>query len=453
MAARFTRIPRLTLFSGPNCSLCDIAKAELAKVRQQREFQLETVNIQDAGQERWKKKYVYWIPALHLEGKEIAKGRWDAQIVTQALEKWDQSQPQEAHLPMEDMNKPHTANSWYEPYICGMYQRQTDAVLGEEVMDKTTEGSSQSLCFNCGSPDHAVSACPFRRNNDLISLSRQYYNFYKELRDVTDHPRIHLAEGWRQQRLEWLENFQPGQIRGSLLREAIGPGDGDWLRNIATWGYPPGWISASDPRAKVFARIWNEQLDSGYNSPDEPFYIFGSADGEVENVSQDTLIMGQTPNQSDEREIEISESETASTSRSTSPTPRRWAEYPPTYFSSELLFPYTTQEAPPSSSIDWNSAFDGDDHYAQLYGQPPPPPNEPPPLLPPPPPPSCPPPLPPSPPPPPPSCPPPLPALPSTKSTPVFPSPSSSLQIQVNTTSVAEEEDDDDDDMDISDSE
>lgn len=53
MAARFTRIPRLTLFSGPNCSLCDvghinshsiyrllivyyqIAKAELAKVRQQ----------------------------------------------------------------------------------------------------------------------------------------------------------------------------------------------------------------------------------------------------------------------------------------------------------------------------------------------------------------------------------------------------------------------------------
>ncbi|XP_006457820.1 hypothetical protein AGABI2DRAFT_215768 [Agaricus bisporus var. bisporus H97] len=348
-----------------------------------------------------------------------------------------------------------TANSWYEPYICGMYQRQTDAVLGEEVMDETTGGSSQSLCFNCGSPDHAVSACPFRRNNDLISLSRQYYNFYKELRDVTDHPRIHLAEGWRQQRLEWLENFQPGQIRGSLLREAIGPGDGDWLRNIATWGYPPGWISASDPRAKAFARIWNEQLDSGYNSPDEPFYIFGSADGEVENVSQDTLIMGQTPNRCDEGEIENPESETASMSRSASPTPRRWAEYPSTYFSSELLFPYTTQEAPPSSSIDWNSAFDGDDHYAQLYGQPPPPPNEPPPPLPPPPPPSRPPPPPPSPPPPPPppSCPPPLPAPPSPKSTPISPSPSSCLQIQVNTTSVAEEDDDDDDDMDISDSE
>ena len=47
------------------------------------------MNIQDAGQERWKRKYVYWIPALHVEGREVAKGRWDAQTVTEALEKWE----------------------------------------------------------------------------------------------------------------------------------------------------------------------------------------------------------------------------------------------------------------------------------------------------------------------------------------------------------------------------
>ncbi|KAG5637938.1 hypothetical protein H0H81_002532 [Sphagnurus paluster] len=64
------------------------AKAELAKLRQTRPFQLETINIQEMGQERWKKKYVYWIPALHLEGKEIAKGRWDAQTVAPALDAW-----------------------------------------------------------------------------------------------------------------------------------------------------------------------------------------------------------------------------------------------------------------------------------------------------------------------------------------------------------------------------
>ncbi|KAG6817781.1 hypothetical protein H0H87_003189 [Tephrocybe sp. NHM501043] len=87
-AARLGRLPRLTLFSGPDCSLCDIAKAELARVRQHRPFQLDTVNIQDPGQEKWKKKYVYWIPALHLEGKEIAKGRWDAQTILPALDSW-----------------------------------------------------------------------------------------------------------------------------------------------------------------------------------------------------------------------------------------------------------------------------------------------------------------------------------------------------------------------------
>ena len=67
---------------------------ELAKVRQTREFQLETINIQDEGQERWKRKYVYWIPALHVEGKEVAKGRWDATRVTQALDVWEKEQEQ-----------------------------------------------------------------------------------------------------------------------------------------------------------------------------------------------------------------------------------------------------------------------------------------------------------------------------------------------------------------------
>jgi zinc finger CCHC domain-containing protein 8 len=65
-----------------------VAKAELAKVRQQRAFELQTVNIQDPGQEKWKRKYVYWIPALHIDDKEVAKGRWDAQTVSKALDEW-----------------------------------------------------------------------------------------------------------------------------------------------------------------------------------------------------------------------------------------------------------------------------------------------------------------------------------------------------------------------------
>jgi len=83
-----SRLARLTLYSGPNCSLCNVARAELEKIRQTRKFELDIVNIQDPGQERWRKKYVHWIPALHIDGKEVAKGRWDGQTVIQALDVW-----------------------------------------------------------------------------------------------------------------------------------------------------------------------------------------------------------------------------------------------------------------------------------------------------------------------------------------------------------------------------
>jgi zinc finger CCHC domain-containing protein 8 len=53
------------------------------------------VNIQEKGQERWKKEYVYWIPALHLEGKEIAKGRWNAQTVMNAFNEWEMTAEEE----------------------------------------------------------------------------------------------------------------------------------------------------------------------------------------------------------------------------------------------------------------------------------------------------------------------------------------------------------------------
>jgi len=84
---------RLTLFSGPNCSLCDVAKAQLAEARKTRSFDLDVVNIQGPGQERWKRKYVYWIPALHVEGIEVAKGRWDSDTVTRILDEWERNSP------------------------------------------------------------------------------------------------------------------------------------------------------------------------------------------------------------------------------------------------------------------------------------------------------------------------------------------------------------------------
>ncbi|KAJ3576880.1 hypothetical protein NP233_g129 [Leucocoprinus birnbaumii] len=332
-------------------------------------------------------------------------------------------------------------NPWYEPYIYGIYQRDANTVLGEE--ESADEGDDDpepsNLCFNCGSPDHSVPACPFRRDKELISLSRQYYNFYKELRGVVDHPRIHVAEGWRQQRLEWLDTFQPGCIQNPLLREAIGFGDGDWLKNIATWGYPPGWISHQDPREKARLIICDEHLDDGYERSGDPFYIFGDTD-EAEDVSKNI-----TPTSENTPGDRLTNSNNQDPPSDPSSKPTRWATYPSTYFSSDLLFAYARQEAPPSSSLEWNAVFDSEDNYFyQLYGQPPPPPEDPPPI-PPPPPSSAPPPIPP-----PPSSPPHLPpkTLPLTALPPAVVLPPRQIPVNQITSSSEDEAD-----MDISDSE
>jgi len=261
-------------------------------------------------------------------------------------------------------------NPWYESYIGGIYQRDTNAILGEDESDQgNDELKSANRCFNCGSPDHSVSACPLPRNKELISLSRQYHNFYRELRGIRDHPRVYLAEGWRQQRLQWLDILRPGHIQNPLLQEAIGFGDGDWLKNIAAWGYPPGWISVQDPREKVRLKIWDEYLDDSYERSGNSFRIFDETD-EPEDVSQDTLSRTECSS------VDL-ESQTSSNAAYES---IRWAVYPSTYFSSDLLFAYTRQEV-----LNQSAASEGEDGYFfQIYGQPPPPAEDPPPIPPPP---------------------------------------------------------------------
>ena len=73
-------------------------------MRKTRSFNLSTINIHEAGQERWKRKYVYWIPALHLEGKEVAKGRWGESEVLKALDEWEKN----AQYVKEGNSVPHT---------------------------------------------------------------------------------------------------------------------------------------------------------------------------------------------------------------------------------------------------------------------------------------------------------------------------------------------------------
>ncbi|KAG6873805.1 hypothetical protein C0995_011030 [Termitomyces sp. Mi166 len=393
MAARLARLPRLTLFSGPNCSLCDIAKAELAKVRQTRPFELETINIQDPGQEKWKKKYVYWIPALHLEGKEIAKGRWDGQTIIPVLDNWQKLKEK------EDSDKQPPS--------------ETEVILGHKYegnpakVEVSLPAAAGPACFNCGEPTHLVSACPQPVNRQLVSLARDVHAFLKAERGAVDYKRIHEVEEWRQQRLEFLDIFVPGEIRGAELCDALGGWDGDWLENMALWGYPKGWVGTEDPRDRVREIIWNEHTDKEDEVP-EDFLIFGDNDT-VERVNgcgaSETHDDDESASETEDEEHltvhlnTVSSSSTTLSSTSPPPQPQpephpvRWATYPPSHFSSQLLPIYNGFMLPPISH-QGSSTYTAERHVlwqkiiSGKFSPPPPPPppdTEPPPLPPPPP--------------------------------------------------------------------
>ncbi|KIY62567.1 hypothetical protein CYLTODRAFT_458878 [Cylindrobasidium torrendii FP15055 ss-10] len=280
------RLPRFTLFSGPNCSLCDVAKAELAKVRQTRPFELDVINIQDAGQERWKRKYVYWIPALHLEGKEVVKGRWDAA-------------------------DPLSTSPWLQS---GIYTPISHTALGQR---DESQLQYTSCCFNCGSPDHQKSDCPLPWNNALIELTQRMYEFWSPPKRRGE--RIHV-EG-QDQRLEWLYAFIPGRISSDLLRDAVGPNDcPDWLKNMANWGYPPGWYSTCDPREAMRDRILSD------TDPGDDLSVFVEPEDENE-ILQFPMLSALSPPKHE-------------------PAPCRWAQYPDTEFLYQALPLYTGYALP-----------------------------------------------------------------------------------------------------------
>ena len=184
-------------------------------------------------------------------------------------------------------------------------------------------------------------------------------------------------------------------MRGALLREAIGldwdgnegasaHADGEWLRNMAVWGYPKGWTGERDPRYEVMRRIEGEVIDdSDEEEEEEVFLIFGDV-GEQEEITFTT------PSQ-------LSPFNTVSQTSNEDPTPsppkiHRWASYPNTHFSSALLPIYTGYALPPLSA-DPSPTFTSDRQALWVNvtsgngppQPPPPPPSTSPPPLPPPP--------------------------------------------------------------------
>ncbi|GAA6041677.1 hypothetical protein JCM8097_003080 [Rhodosporidiobolus ruineniae] len=112
MPPRPPRLPSLTLFTGNHCSLCDVAKADLAEVQKKAPFNLRLYNISrradedpdDYNRTAWRRLYQYDIPVLHLHppgdttlealsgkkgyGGRVAKHRIDKDKLEVLVKEW-----------------------------------------------------------------------------------------------------------------------------------------------------------------------------------------------------------------------------------------------------------------------------------------------------------------------------------------------------------------------------
>ncbi|KAI5836552.1 hypothetical protein K523DRAFT_318925 [Schizophyllum commune Tattone D] len=267
----------------------------------------------------------------------------------------------------------------------GVYERVTDDVLGEddeEDANAIDSHPSRSRCFNCGSPEHILAACPDPISRPLVALSRQMHDFYRGSASASGPGgRLWVVEEWRSQRLRWLEEFQPGEVRGEGLREALGTDGQPWLENMMIWGYPPGWYSAEDPRERVRAIIEGDNEPEEYH-PDESFAVHHDEGVEDVSFTLPSREQGSRPAQ-DER---------IAPAPSKAQTPRRWAKYPPDLFSSDHLSVYNGFTLPlfddmPPPPFSWDAPPPQPPSGSPPPlppGSPPPPPDGSPPPLPPP---------------------------------------------------------------------
>ncbi|KAG5637937.1 hypothetical protein H0H81_002531 [Sphagnurus paluster] len=287
----------------------------------------------------------------------------------------------------------------------GIYVRASDTILGDDDNSENHDIPRPfgPMCFNCGESGHVVSECSTRVNRELVALSRQFHAFLKAERGVVDFRRIHEVEAWRQQRLEWLHIFAPGEIHGEVLRDALGGEDGGWLANMSLWGYPKGWVGLTDPREEVKRLIWDEYCDTIEDDP-EPFLIYG--DGDQAEVVYPSVTARKEISE-DEDSDDVSDSSSTVPESSLRPAlPTRWATYPPTHFLSARLPIYNGFALPPVSDHPASTTYTRDRHdlwqriLSGSVAPPPPPPSSTPPPIPPPPPSEPPPPLPAAPPPP-----------------------------------------------------
>ena len=169
------------------------------------------------------------------------------------------------------------------------------------------------------------------------------YEFFKDP-GQGEQERLHEYEERKIKRLRFAKSFQAGSICGELLREALGmdlvdSNEGEerelpWMWRMLDWGYPPGWVSAEDPKLEILARIEGEDMSTDdldatiiFDNPPQT--------SSVEHLSASSNICA---NAGTCKTLTVAEQ---------TDTQKRWVHYSTTLFSSEHLAVYSGFPLPP----------------------------------------------------------------------------------------------------------
>ncbi|CAE6362291.1 unnamed protein product [Rhizoctonia solani] len=230
-------------------------------------------------------------------------------------------------------------------------------------------------CFNCMATTHIVSDCPHKRDPQHVSLARADYG--SRGGNTTRPMRLHEAEEVFKRRTKFAQSFEPGYIQGELLRASLGlneyygGGNEDlpWHYTMCDWGYPPGWVSDTDPRIRIMERINSTsqyQPNEGFPSlmifdgQPEPPTLLGTCLETTESKSSTAPVRKSPPDSSDLQQSHLKHSlpdelpsppppdflpPPPNEPHPASPPPpnslpyppRRWVDYRTTLFQSERL--------------------------------------------------------------------------------------------------------------------
>lgn len=140
--------------------------------------------------------------------------------------------------------------SWTIPEYTPLYKQllgenpEEDKAKLEEARKKLSK-----CCFNCGSEDHGIAACP--KPKDPKEINRRKEEFQKACGGTPrrNHgPNVRLFEASDYSTNKKFNAFKPG-IVSAALRKALKLGDTEippWVYSMRNCGYPPGWLKEAE---------------------------------------------------------------------------------------------------------------------------------------------------------------------------------------------------------------